>query len=408
MPHAARDRAADRRTGLARRTLRHDRLRRGEAMILAATLLWAVEVVYVKRLLASIPPRRSPPHGWDSGRCCCSAGSPSPAAGQLTGLDAEQWRWVLLTGLLLTAYVATWYAALARAQAVDVTAVLVFGAVITAAPLRGGDGDDGQRGRHRARRRGRDSSPDCAFGGRPWSPAAYDRGRRGRSSSRATRTRRTRSASAEQTCRETLLEYGDAGESDGGLAELARTFEGAWPYLTLIAGANRIADPLDPRVVEAYWVGNELLDPVRPADLARHVDDRFRGRDSAARSEHVVDAVRRRRRAASLLPRLRRLPVARPAAHRGRRRAAPDPRPVPDDGRRRRDGRRRLADGVRAAAALARADRSLSARLCRGASAGGTAGSRSSPGRAPAIVSRCTGTSSATFSRLRRRIASSR
>ena len=41
----------------------------------------------------------------------------------------------------------------------------------------------------------------------------------------------------------TLLEYGDAGESDAGLAELARTFEGAWPYLTLIAESNRIEDP---------------------------------------------------------------------------------------------------------------------------------------------------------------------
>ena len=40
---------------------------------------------------------------------------------------------MLLTGLLLTAYVATWYAALARAQAIDVTAVLVFGAFVTAA-----------------------------------------------------------------------------------------------------------------------------------------------------------------------------------------------------------------------------------------------------------------------------------
>jgi uncharacterized membrane protein len=50
----------------------------------------------------------------------------------LTALDAGQWRWILLTGILLTAYVATWYEALARAQAVDVTAVLVFGAVITA------------------------------------------------------------------------------------------------------------------------------------------------------------------------------------------------------------------------------------------------------------------------------------
>jgi hypothetical protein len=27
----------------------------------------------------------------------------------------------------------------------------------------------------------------------------------------------------------TLLEYGNARESDGGLAELARTFDGAWP-----------------------------------------------------------------------------------------------------------------------------------------------------------------------------------
>jgi len=83
--------------------------------------------------------------------------------------------------------------------------------------------------------------------------------------------------------RATLLEYGDARASDGGLAELARTFEGAWPYLTLIAGANRIEDPLDPRVVEAYWVGNELLARVPADDLVRHVDDRFRGRLGRAR-----------------------------------------------------------------------------------------------------------------------------
>jgi uncharacterized protein DUF6390 len=81
----------------------------------------------------------------------------------------------------------------------------------------------------------------------------------------------------------TLLEYGDAGESDAGLSELARTFEGAWPYLTLIAAANRIADPLDPRVVEAYWVGNELLDRVRPGELGRHLEERFGRRLGRAR-----------------------------------------------------------------------------------------------------------------------------
>lgn len=53
-------------------------------------------------------------------------------AGQLLHMSGLQWRWVLLTGVLLTGYVGTWYAALARAPAVDVTAVLVFGAVITA------------------------------------------------------------------------------------------------------------------------------------------------------------------------------------------------------------------------------------------------------------------------------------
>jgi hypothetical protein len=88
----------------------------------------------------------------------------------------------------------------------------------------------------------------------------------------------------------TLLEYGDAGESDAGLAELARTFDGAWPYLTLIAHANRIEDPLDPRVVEAYWAGNELLDRVGPRALARHVEDRFRGRIGRG-WERVVESV---------------------------------------------------------------------------------------------------------------------
>jgi hypothetical protein len=88
----------------------------------------------------------------------------------------------------------------------------------------------------------------------------------------------------------TLLEYGTAKESDGGLVELAQAFEGAWPYLVLIAGANGIRDPLDPRVVEAYWVGNSLLDGVSAHTLARHVEERFKGR--VGRSwERIVDAV---------------------------------------------------------------------------------------------------------------------
>jgi hypothetical protein len=39
------------------------------------------------------------------------------------------------------------------------------------------------------------------------------------------------------------------------------------PYFRLIAEANGIADPLDPRVVEAYWVGNHLLERVTAPSL---------------------------------------------------------------------------------------------------------------------------------------------
>jgi hypothetical protein len=52
--------------------------------------------------------------------------------GGLTALTGEQVGWALLTGVLLAAYVGTWFAALARAQAVDVTAVLVLAAPLTA------------------------------------------------------------------------------------------------------------------------------------------------------------------------------------------------------------------------------------------------------------------------------------
>ncbi len=54
------------------------------------------------------------------------------AVGDLFALSAEQWRWALITGIFLSGYVITWHHALARAQAVDVTAMLVVGAVITA------------------------------------------------------------------------------------------------------------------------------------------------------------------------------------------------------------------------------------------------------------------------------------
>lgn len=75
-----------------------------------------------------------------------------------------------------------------------------------------------------------------------------------------------------------LLEYGSSGVVDAGLAQLARGFEGAWPYLTLIADGNGIGDPLDHRVVEAYWVGNALLDRLDTNLFGNSMHDRFQPR----------------------------------------------------------------------------------------------------------------------------------
>jgi hypothetical protein len=52
--------------------------------------------------------------------------------GSLAGHGLAGWMWAAATGVLLAAYVATWYAALARAPAIDVTAMLVPAAIVTA------------------------------------------------------------------------------------------------------------------------------------------------------------------------------------------------------------------------------------------------------------------------------------
>lgn len=81
-----------------------------------------------------------------------------------------------------------------------------------------------------------------------------------------------------------LFGLASVGRDRRGLAALAARFDGAWPYLELIAAANAIPDPLDERVVEAYWLGNALLARVSPGMLLASMRDRFgarAGRDLA-------------------------------------------------------------------------------------------------------------------------------
>jgi hypothetical protein len=85
-----------------------------------------------------------------------------------------------------------------------------------------------------------------------------------------------------------LLEQVADGVADGDLRRLLRGFEGAWPYLELIAVANGIGDPLDDRVVAAYWIGNELLDRVAPRLMGDSLEDRFKRRAGRSWSELVA------------------------------------------------------------------------------------------------------------------------
>lgn len=105
----------------------------GETLMFAATLLWAVEVIVARRLLRSIPSTVGAVGRMGIGLVVLVGYlAVTGRIGMIAELSAVQWFWVLGTGLLLAGYVATWYAALRRAPATTVTAVLVAAAPITA------------------------------------------------------------------------------------------------------------------------------------------------------------------------------------------------------------------------------------------------------------------------------------
>ncbi len=106
----------------------------GETMIALATLFWAVEVVLAKRLLNGTVPSPVLAAARLGFGMVVLVGYLA-VTGKLTGitaLNATQWAWALGTGAILSAYVATWFAALRRAPASLVTAILVVGAPVTA------------------------------------------------------------------------------------------------------------------------------------------------------------------------------------------------------------------------------------------------------------------------------------
>jgi len=105
----------------------------GETMILAATLLWSVEVVLAKRLMARVDPLVVGVGRLGIGLVVLFGYlAITGKLALIPGLDGAQWTWILVTGVMLAAYVGTWFSALSLAPATVVTSVLVLAAPITA------------------------------------------------------------------------------------------------------------------------------------------------------------------------------------------------------------------------------------------------------------------------------------
>ena len=104
----------------------------GETFILIATWLWAVETILAKKVLVWMSP-----HTAALGRMAIGALvmwaflTITGRAGRALTLNDTQWFWVMITAVLLMAYVWTWYSALKWAPATLVTSVLTIGAIVT-------------------------------------------------------------------------------------------------------------------------------------------------------------------------------------------------------------------------------------------------------------------------------------
>jgi len=74
-----------------------------------------------------------------------------------------------------------------------------------------------------------------------------------------------------------LVSLASSGSVPDGadIAGIASRFSGAWPYLVVLAELAGISDPLDERVVRAYWTGGPLLASVDREVFARKLLDRI-------------------------------------------------------------------------------------------------------------------------------------
>jgi len=107
---------------------------RGEMFVLAATILWAIENVLAKKILATVKVNIVVLFRMGLGSLILAAATfatlPNVVA-KTFSLDISQVFWITLTGAFLLGYVLTWYKALKYSSAITVTSILVSSTLIT-------------------------------------------------------------------------------------------------------------------------------------------------------------------------------------------------------------------------------------------------------------------------------------
>lgn len=90
-----------------------------------------------------------------------------------------------------------------------------------------------------------------------------------------------------------LFYYSSTSRVDQGLNLILEEFQTLYPYLKFIARANKIKDPFDEKVVEAYWIGNQLLENIDKNKLYYHLLDDHQLKKKLNRSllRRVIDKI---------------------------------------------------------------------------------------------------------------------
>ncbi len=104
----------------------------GELMILAATILWAVENIIAKKILTNISSLTVAGARMIFGSVLLIGYIIlTNGFGEMAKLSGTKWVWVILTASLLVGYVLTWYTALKHAPATYVATLLVPATLVT-------------------------------------------------------------------------------------------------------------------------------------------------------------------------------------------------------------------------------------------------------------------------------------